>query len=360
MKYRHALLLAAEDVGAAGTKVIDIEVNQPISSIDIKFKVTKASEGMGAPAPANITKIEIVDGSNVLFSLTGYECQALAYYNRPNRSCTHGQEISTLSEVEIFPIDFGRWLWDRLLAFDPTKFTNPQLRITYDEDLSDTSVTVNEMEVWAAIFDEEIPSPMGFLMGIEEYDYTLGANNSYEVIKLPEDHTIRQLLVRAYQDGYEPWYSIDEARFDENNLSKIPWEYTNLEEYYRRMKAVWPCIQTPSIVNLTTSARTFYYPQTDFWAAVNLMGLAVDVAPYINATSMRGGKASLISGSAGQMVGQAFGYLPWHCYQFPMGLKDEIDDWYDPAGKAPRLRLRASTGATSSTGQVITEKLHRY
>lgn len=360
MNYRHAQLLAAEDVGASGTKVIDVDVSKPISQIDIKFRTTKASEGMSAPGPANISKIELVSGSTPFHSLSGYENQALAYYNRPGRVMEHGQHTSTLSEVDQYVIDFGRWLWDEVLAFDPLKFTNPQLRITYNEALSDTSVTANELEVWAHIFDEKSISPLGFLSAIEHHNYTCGADNSYETIELPDDREIRQMLVRAYTDAYEPWYTIDEARFDEGTLDRIPWEYTNLEEYYRRMKSQVPPIRTNCQVNLTTSARNFYFPQTDYWANVLLTGLAVDVAPYVNAVSMRGGKAALKSGSAGQMVGAASGYLPWHCYQFPMGLQNTIEDWYNPKGKKPRLRLRASSSGTNGTGQVVIEELYRY
>ena len=231
MNYRTANLMAAEDVGPSGTKVVDINVSKPISQIDLTFKTTKASQGQSAGSPANISWIELVDGSKRLFSLTGYECQALAYYSRPGISCDHGQHISSLSEFDTYPILFGRHLWDKELAFDPTKFVNPQLRITYDEDVSDTSVTANEMEIFAHIFDELAISPVGFLSAIEHYDYTLGADNSFETIELPDDRPIRQILVRAHQAAYEPWYSIDEARFDEGTLDKVAWEFTNLENY---------------------------------------------------------------------------------------------------------------------------------
>jgi len=43
-----------------------------------------------------------------------------------------------------------------------------------------------------------------------------------------------------------------------------------------------------------------------------------------------------------------------------MGEQQTIDDWYNPAGKKPRLRLRSYTGGTSSTAQVVLEELYRY
>lgn len=358
MNYRTALLLAAEDLGAAGTKTIDIDISKPISRIDFTYKTTKGLEYMTAPGPANISKIELVEGSKVLHSLSGYENQALAYYSRGNVSMEHGQHIGNLSEVDIYTLDFGRWLWDELLAFDPTRFTNPQLKVTYDEDVADTSASAGTLEVFAHIFDEKVISPMGFLSAIEHFSYTLGAGDSYETVELPEDRVIRQMLVRAYQDAYEPWYNLDEARFDEGTLDRIPWEYTDLEMYVRRMKSVWPMIQTSLYVNMATAARNIWVPQTDYWASVSLMGVSASNEIYVNAASMRGGKAALIGSAAGQCIGMARGYLPWHCFQFPMGIQDKIEDWYDPAGKKPRLRLRVNN--TGGTGQVVLEELYKY
>ncbi|MCK9598667.1 MAG: hypothetical protein M0R06_06475 [Sphaerochaeta sp.] len=360
MKYREALLLPAEDVGEAGVKTIDIDIDKPISRIEITFKTTKASQGMSAGAPANIPKIQLVDGSKPLHSLSGYESQALAYYSRPGRVLDHGQHISTLSEVDIYPIDFGRWLWDPLLAFDPKRFSNPQLKIQYDEDVSDTSVTENALEVWAHIFDEKDVSPMGFLSAVEHHAYTCGSENSYEHVMLPEDRPIRQMLVRAYRDGYEPWTTIDEARLDEGSLDRIPWEYNDLEMFYRRMKAVWPMIVQQFSFIADTGALTFYVAPTDYYSGFLGAGLAATTELFHSGASSKGGKLGIDASANTNALGLVFGWLPWHCYQFPMGQKDDPDDWYDPAGKKPRLRLRAGSNGTNGTGNVILEQLWKY
>lgn len=360
MNYRIAQLLAPEDLGATGTKVIDIDLDQPISQILIRFQTTKASQGMSAGAPANITKIEIVDGSTVLWSATGYECQAAAYYNRPGVSMEHGQHISTLSEADIYLITFGRWLWDEVLAFLPSRYRNPQLRVTFNEDVSDTSVTANELEVLAYIFDEKQISPIGFLSLQEWFDYTVGANNSYETVILPEDHVIRQILVRAYADGIEPWAQIKEARLDENNEQRIPWHYTSLENYYRAMKSEWPLIQTQIVLLSDTGGYNFYVPQTDYWSGVVGLGLSSTTEVYHDTVASKGGKISITGSGNVHFLGTSFGYLPWHCFQFPMGMKDRIEDWYDPRDQKPRLRLRAGSTGTSGTGQVVLEQLRRY
>ncbi len=360
MKYRSAQLLAPEDLGAAGTKVINLDLDQIISAIDIRFQTTKASQGQSEASPGNITKIELVDGSEVLHSLTGYENQALAYYNTPGISMEHGQHISTLSEVDMFRIAFGRWLWDEELAFDPKRFRNPQLRITFDEDLSDNSVTANELEVLARIFDEKPVTPMGYLRSIEHNDYTPGANNSFEVVKLPEDDPIRQILVRAFTDGFEPWTTIKEARLDENNLQRVPFEFTDLEQYYRMMKAYWPLIQTQISAISAAAGHTFYIPQTDFYSGALFAGLGGTTEVFHTNASSKGGKLQITGSGEINILGQTQGYLPWHCYQFPMGRPAVMDDWFEPQGKSPRLRLRAGSNGTSGAVQVILETLRRY
>ncbi len=360
MNYRVAELLSPEDLGASGTEVIDIDVQQPISRIELHWKVTKSKSAMDAGAPADITKVELVDGSNRLVIATGYELAALAYYNRPGVVLNHGQHTTGNSQHQVIPIDFGRWLWDEQLAFDPLKFTNPQLRITWNEALSDTGVTANELEVLAHIFDEKEISPEGFLSPIEHFDYTLGANNSFEVIDIPDDRPIRQMLVRAYQDGFEPWYSIDEARFDEGTLNKIAFEYTNLENYYRRMKSVWPLIVYPCQISAKAATTVIYVPTTQYYAQMVGVQTSGEGNPFVAAAGGRGGKLNMDAGSSIDVDALIAGHLPWHCYQFPMGMPMKIDDWYNPARKKPRLRLRASTGATSSTGQLLLEELYRY
>lgn len=361
MNYRHAMLLYPQDMtNGAGTIVIDVDVHKPISRIEVRFTTTKVLEYMTAPGPANIPKIELVDGSTVLHALTGYENQALAYYSRRDISMEHGQHIGTLSEVDLYTIDFGRWLWDEILAFDPLRFHNPQLKITYDEDVADTSVEDNILEVWADIFDEKVITPQGFLMAVEHYSYTPGALNSYEMISLPSDRPIRQILIRADQEAKEPWYNISEVRLDEGTLDRIPFDYTSMEYYYRRMKNEWHQIRHPLAVNLHAAARVFYIAPSDFWCSAHLFPVGATNEAFETTASMAGGYLSLQGSGAGQMAGEARGYLPWHCFQFPFGKQDIIEDWYDPTGKKPRLRIRAGTGGVNGTVQVVLEELYKY
>lgn len=362
MNTRISKLLAAEDVGAAGTKVIDIDTSDPISRITLAWKTTKSQHGMNAPGPADITKIELVDGSTPLHSLTGYENQALAIYSRRGKTMTHGQHLSACSEYGLYTIDFGRKLWDPELAFLPDKFANPQLKVTFDEDVSDTGVTANSLEVWAHLFDEKRITPKGFLAAIEHWTDTMGANNSYESIELPTDYPIRQMIVRAYRDDYEPWYQVKEARLDEDTLKRIPFDWDDLEVMHRLQKGYEePCQETCQGICNAAGTNVFYVTPTDYYVTMIASALS---GGYIamGDTWQNGGKFGPITNS-GDLFFSAIvhGWLPWHCFHFPLGDPNDISDWYEVSKiKKPRLRLRSAASGTSGTAQVVLEQLRRY
>jgi hypothetical protein len=361
MNYRSDLILPAQAMAAAsGTLTLDIKFKKPISRIEMTYKTTKASQGMSKPAPANIPLFELVDGNVPLHSLTGYTNQALAYYNRPGCVMEHGQHISTLSEVDTYVMDFGRFLFDPLLAFDPTKHNNPQLKITWNRALSDTSVSVDSMEIWADLFDEKSPSLIGFLSAREIWSGNFLAENSVNEVMLPQDEVIRQILVRAHEDAYEPWHQVDIAKLDEASSGAIIFDYDDLEMFYRRMKGTCPPINTQFSAIADTGGKVFYIPQTDYYAAVIIVGASASVVGHVALATTTGGKVTLTGSANDNCVGQAFGWLPWHTFRFPMGKQDDPADWYDPAGKKPRLRLTSNTGGVSGDGNVVIETLHKY
>jgi len=295
--------------------------------------------------------------------MTGYTNQALAYYNRGKVAMENGQHVATLDQVDTFAIDFGRFQYDPLLAFDPQRFTNPQLKITWDENGADLNCSVNYLEIWAELFDEKVINPIGFLSGREIWSSAFGVSDAYSEVGLPEDEVIRQILVRGYRDGYTPLSQFDEVRLDENMSERIPFDYTDLGKYVDRMKAHWPMMEVPIIFETGTAGRLYYFPATDGRAFV--LALAGNDAgyPYLETASAfaAGGKATLYGSLTYiQYIGMSKGWMPWHCIQFPMGKQDDIDDWFDPAGKKPRFRIRAAGSGEDGTGTVVIETLHKY
>ena len=167
MNYRIATLLPEKAQTAAGTETIDLDLTDVISRIEIKLDRLAANYTYDAHPSADVTKIELVDGSDVLFSMTGAEAQALNIYDRQCPTMIEGTWIGANDIISRYGIDFGRWLYDNQLAFDPNKFTNPQLKITYALVNCDSDCVSGTMEVIAHTFNEKRVSPVGFLMAKE-------------------------------------------------------------------------------------------------------------------------------------------------------------------------------------------------
>lgn len=359
MNYRQATILPSKAITAAGTETIDIKDKDPISRLMIKHVITATANTMASHGAKDMTKIELVDGSDVLYSVNGYEAQALAIYDRKCASLAHGQHISGNGEVNLYPIDFGRKLWDPRLALDPTKFKNLQLKISHTLTSCYSAGAAATLEVLADLFDERAVKPEGFLMAKEQYSYTTAADGSFEYIDLPTDYPLRKMLVRGFYDAKEPWNILQTIRLDENNLKKIPLDI-DLETYARIMKSIWTPV-TESIWGYTLNAGyVFYVTPTEYYDTV--AGIAgVTAEPLFIDTWQPGGKLTIKCATSTSFRAMVRGYLPNHCFEFPFGDPDDPADWYDVT-KIGSLRLRLESGSygAGGTGQLVLQQLRKY
>lgn len=360
MKFRMSRILPSMTLpAAAGTYTIDLNVAEPISRIDLRYKVKKILGHMTAHPAADIIKIELVDGSDVLFALSGYECQALCIYDRKVPTMVHGQHLGALSEESTYGIDFGRFLWDPELAFVPSRFRNPQLNITYNSLLCDTGATIPTLEVFAHIFDEKVVNPVGFLMSKEHYKSACPDEDDFKYVGLPTDFPIRQLLVRGFDTGHEVWDSVKAVRLDEENEKRVPFDW-DTEEYHRLMKGAWPLVLEQFIINPQTADDTYYITPSAFYNAVsgstNIVALPLTTLAYNT-----GGVVHAIDCATANVSGMVMGYLPNHTIQFPFGMQENLEDWYEvqKLGSA-RLRIKGGSSGTTGAFQVVLQQLRHY
>lgn len=361
MNYRYATILAEKDLGAAGTEVIDIDVKDPISRLEIGWRPTLADTAMLAALAAGITKIELVDGSDVLHSMNGRENQALCIYDRRVPTMNHAELINGADAYATFGIDFGRHLWDTELAFVPTNFRNPQLKITHNRAAIGASTSTHKLEVHAHCFDEKLITPIGFLVARNIYTYTPTAEDAYEYIDLPTDYPIRQLLLRNYASGQDPHDVADYFRLDEDNLKRIPID-VELEAYIRRMKGVWQLLQE-GCTEYNDPGGTYdkYVTPTDHMTAYFSQMVGGVYTPGLDDYIKGGYVQRICSDATGMQLGFVCGYLPHHCIQFPFGLQDDLNDWYDVT-KLGSLRARVQSAAQYSGAEIsiILQQLRRY
>lgn len=359
MNYRTALILAAQDlVAASGTKVIDLNIADIISRIIIRWQIKKSKNGMDSYQHSDITKIELVDGSDVLHSLNGGQNQALCIYDRKVPTMLEGGIINANAQISYYGIDFGRFLFDPVLAFDPKNFRNPQLKISYNEALSDNGADENELEIWAECFDEKVVSPVGFLSAKEHHSYTPASGGVYEYVKLPTDRVLRKMLIQGYHSAAEPWYQVAEARLDEDNDKRIPFDW-NMEKYFQVRKSIDPAVEDAVAIAQTANSCPLYLTPSDYWATYIALG-QTSKAPAGVGSSGKGGYFLLTAGCT-QQQGLTRGWLPNHCFQFPFGDQMDLDDWYDVTKVGSlRLRLKSGDGYANSDIATIIQQLRRY
>lgn len=207
MRYRNVELYYELALDDTGTKIIDLKTTDPLSAIRLKFAGTNgATNNQENRMDDVITKIEIVDGSDQLFSLNMKQAHCFQFFNTRKTPRIIIEERGGGSVAEDVILQFGRYLYDPEYYLDLTKFSNPQLKITTDEDVvramgatgfvSGTfNVTIN-----LHVIEDGAAAAKGFFMYKELYAFTSGTTGD-EHVDMPRDYPYAGVLMRAYVAG---------------------------------------------------------------------------------------------------------------------------------------------------------------
>jgi len=364
MKYREVEILGPTDLGASGTKIIDLDIADVISGISLiwRTKVVTVSD-MLAPHVACLSKIELVDGSDVLFSLSGEEAQALSFYTQGRMPLNNITVVVDDYMESVIPIHFGRHRFDALLAFDPKRFRNPQLKIAWDEDAANTSVVVNELTVRGWVFDQQAVTPHGFLMSKQIKAYTPAAN-TYEYTDLPTDHPYRLLLFRSKSTDTEPLSVLSQLKLSEEHDKRIPLNMTGDEIFFTIVHPMGRIHQQVRLNETAADAMALYLAPTFLHSGQIDMDADV-IAANDDYTQLTYANNLVTIAATAELVPYLLslsGYCPHSCLGIPLGLLSDPDTWYDVT-KLDHLRLTTKGGAavgTSPAATIAIQQLRSY
>lgn len=358
MKYRQSQLVAAESITTAGTKVIDIDVDQIISRIIVKVSLTNASwTPTGHPA-VSVVNVELVDGSNVLHSLRGSYSEAVGWYGTRQKPFNYANYTDNGIAVACIPINFGRKLYDPLYALDPKRFHNLQLKVTHNYALGGAAPDAATMEVWADLFDNMPPSPIGFLSAKSLWQKTLVASTT-DYVTLPTDAPIRFLFPAAFSNVEEPDINIDNIKiteeFDKRTLLEC--STLNLLEMFEENYPLFE--EWMEGRGVTTTDETWYVaPQKDVILA---LAISQDSTSYANQVWTGGGIRKIYAGSVATLMARVSGRCPFGVIPVPMG--DPMDDtsWWDVTklGNA-RIKLVTGAGSTAALYELLCQQARKY
>lgn len=362
MNYRLATVLAREAVAADATKVIDLNLADPVSRFEICYESTAVGSG-GADhhAARCVTKIELVDGSDVLFSLSGQEAQAVDFYHNRKEPANQSKYLVGHNAEMVFNMNFGRYLWDPIFSFDPKKFTNPQLKITIDMGAGGVQSVAGFLTVVAHIFDGKVIDPTGFLMHKEVKNYGMGSA-SHEYTDLPTDYPYRKMFIAAQTEGVDMPSLLNTIKLSEDNDRKIPFNVT-VTELLRSIAGQCPIYRESLILAAGGSSAYFYCTPCHNIKAVG-SSWEVENNPYtVTLHSGDGGKCIIYGeNTLTNLIITVEGYAPHGAMEIPFGLQDDPADWYDVTKLGSlSLDILSITGRTSSDlVQIFLQQLRNY
>jgi hypothetical protein len=356
VNYRQTTLLEQEDASTAATKTIDIDLSDIISRIQVKFNATNNGHTPTDHPAKQISKIELVDGSDVLMSLSAQQIEALMFCNYKAGRHYEMEYRNDCENRMVLDILFGTKLWDPTLALDPKRFKNPQLKITHNKALGGSAPDAATLEVFADVFDEKTPSPVGFITAKEYHSYTAGSSASNEYIDLPNDYPIRRIGIQTYKA--DSWWDniVSEVELDEENKKRLPW---SVDGYDLMQLAISKYgLYTEGLVGTMPAVNTLSVYVTPV-EVVNcaVAGIGSNTNPFINAEKV-GGYIQLNTTAVVAFRCLLGGPIPHGFVPLDCGDPWDPSDWYDVTKKG-KVKLRVKAGA-SATVNVVLEQLRRY
>lgn len=200
MKFRKHYFKRESTIANTDTIIIDVNVKDPISAITVEYEATNgSSSSLDHELHDDISSIELVDGSNILWSLDMESARALNFFELsrlPHEKCNCG---AAGTQEEKCIMHFGRFMDDRDFYLDPTRYNNLQLRLTHALTISSTvgfATGTGKVTVMARIIEEGAAPYKGFMCAKEKVSYTSGTSGEKEV-DLPRDFPYRMMLLKA-------------------------------------------------------------------------------------------------------------------------------------------------------------------
>lgn len=357
-RYRLVELESAADLGGTGTKIIPINPIKPISQIQV-YGTFKAGTTTWADSPAaNFTKIELTDGGETLWSATGKATQG-HHMASTGMSPPGYQHIRNTKSVGIaLNLNFGRYLWDKSYAFDPTKFKNPQLQITWDEDVHNTSCTENSIGAHAYLFDEQAPSPAGFLRlyEVEAWNPTASA---VKEITLPTNKTVRNVYFNTLKSQTALATTASDVKLTEDEDERVPYD-DSTGNIMRQVNSASPLFHEQFRIHVATSGDTY------FSSIGNIIGGTTgsyDAALASGFASHMGGSFKMrVETGSNYYTADIVGYNPQGMFNLPVCDQQDDTTWFDATKLGTwELKVKAGSAAASTdTFRAYLEQLYRY
>jgi len=365
MFYRQTYLADNQVLADSGTVTLDINVTDPITALWFKFQVTNGGTSNRLNLLAKcISAVEVIDGADVLFSMGGDQALALGAYQLGKLPRQEVDEQASSINTLNFPILFGRFIGDGEYGFDPDRFVNPQIRISWNlaavRAVGATGFLTGTLALSVvAHIMEGASAPTALLMSKEIYTWTsVAAATSY--IDLPVDYPYRGILCQGVLAGNPFHWMWDQLRINCDGgkfiaMNQRGWDLVNQATMYQDRFHYRHDIFASNGLGISTLLG-------EFETMTLLPATIVDCVAEYSSTGAGNGSvqvrtAGALDGNLRHFLANVTGYNPCDCLYIPFGVQDKPSDWFPaPTFRGVKFEVRAGVNAAAMAVVLVQDR----
>lgn len=363
---RFSYILDRYTLNDSGTLTIPLNLRDIITALWIEFRATNGgTSNIANPVHSNVQAIELIDGGDVLSSVTGAQAFAATLYGLGWQPYDlHGEGPGGVQNM-VHLMRFGRYLGDNQYAFDPSKYNNPQVRVTWNlATVNAVGATgfvtaTGTLTIFAEIM-EGAPNPQGFLALKQLYSFTSAASGVQPVL-LPTDQKIKALLLRAASNSGGGLYGISNVKLQADQskvvfidvaktdlqryvtLRNPPFEYKH-EFYAKNGDTIYPLMKQDEVITALTDAGDRVFGYLNY-------GIGSGVLTVFS--------AGVADANLRHMYSLVQGWCPEHAVWLDLGDWGDPASWLDPSAYKS-LQLELTQNVASSAVSVVLESENNY
>jgi len=359
MKTRDVYLAKDQTLTDAATLTFPINMLGKIQDIFVKFKATNgATSNTVGKLCGLVSKIEVVDGSDVLCSLSMRELQAVNCFNNlymPFKDLSGGAGVAITDSAII---NFGRFLGDRAYYLDASRFSNPQIRLTYSFTVSATAgiaTGTGTLSLLARVIEDGAPPYQGFIMRKEVKSWTTASSGDESTV-LDLKYPYKGIMVGALKTTVVPDTLITNLKLSVDSDRWIPFNIAGTDAFAKNVNLYGYFEE--KFRPLTDTAATWLsdlFYQTGAWFS-KPGATAKSTTTAVTAESVT--TAATTGGSADATEITVRGSGPHANVYLPFGDGVDPQDYLNPSGMG-ELKLILTQAVGSAAGTIVTEQLRQ-
>lgn len=357
MRIRDVYLLNQATVGDSATVTVPLVGVGKILFLRVQYRATNgATSNTVGRLNGMVSSMQVVDGSNVLHSLSMREEQAYNSFKNgkmPFQFLTQGAAAIPIEEAII---DFRNAPGSLTWYLDTSRYQNPQLVLTHALTISATAgfaTGTGKVTVIARVIDNGAPAQQGFVLAKEINSFASAASGDVNT-DLPLDFPLAGILVQNPVDGQRPDETLSNFKLTADVDSFIPVNeaYSDLENRNADDYGIFE--QSMVYLNDTAPALKFdlYYNTRGHVGAAGATGKGILTVLDENTVTV-----AATTGDAALNRVSLRGFCPHSSVYYPIG--DGIDpNQVLPVQGMSKLQLKLTNAATGATPKVCIFQQH--